>query len=246
MTNKNKMSFLEHLDEMRSLLIKAVITVVLFVMISIPFAPKITNLFLSNLPQAIKDSGGLLQILEVSEGFTLTLRIAFATGIILATPFLILFADKFIKPGLSENEKKYSSVFVLSAFLLFILGCFIGYTITLPMAIKLMYKTCYWIGGVPNWTMSNYIMFCLQVVVAFGLAFLMPIIVFILVKLGIVKVAFLRKNRKYALVIILIISMFLTPADLLTLIVMAVPLYILYELTILVSSFGLKKKAIEN
>lgn len=236
MTNKNKMSFLEHLDEMRTLLIKAIITIVLFVMISIPFAPKITNLFSNNLPQAIQDKGGLLQILEVSEGFTLTLRIALATGIILATPFLLIFIGRFIKPGLTENEKKYSSIFVLSAFLLFILGCFIGYTVTLPMAIKLMYKTCYWIGGVPNWTMSNYIMFCLQVVVAFGVAFLMPIVVFILVKLGIVKVEFLRENRKHALVIILIISMFLTPADLPTLIIMAIPLYILYELTIIISS----------
>jgi len=238
MTTKHKMTFLEHLEELRFLLFKSLGIIVVFFAISVPFAPKITQLFKSKLPDTLGSTDSLLQILQVSEGFTLTLRIAFATAIILATPFLLILAKKFIKPALSETEQKYSNLFIVAASGLFVIGCLIGYYITLPMAISLMYRSCYWIGGEPNWTMSNYIMFCLQIIIAFGISFLMPIVMFILVKLGIVKVSFLRTNRKYALIIIMIVSMLLTPSDLPTMLIMAIPLYVLYEITILISSIS--------
>ncbi len=232
------MTFLEHLEELRFLLFKSLSIIVVFFAISVPFAPKITQLFKSKLPESLGNRDAVLQILQVSEGFTLTLRIAFATAIILATPFLLILVKKFINPALTETEQKYSNLFILAASALFVIGCMIGYYITLPMAISLMYRSCYWIGGEPNWTMSNYIMFCLQIIVAFGIAFLMPIVMFILVKLGVVKVSFLKEHRKYAIVIILTISMLLTPADLPTMLIMAIPLYALYEITILLSSIS--------
>jgi len=232
------MTFLEHLEELRFLLFKSLGIIVIFFAISVPFAPKITQLFKSKLPDTLGNTDSLLQILQVSEGFTLTLRIAFATAIILATPFLLILTKKFIQPALTETEQKYSNLFIAASSCLFVVGCLIGYYITLPMAISLMYKSCYWIGGEPKWTMSNYIMFCLQIIVAFGIAFLMPIVMFILVKLGIVKVSFLRSNRRYAIIIILIVSMLLTPSDLPTMLIMAIPLYVLYEITILISSIS--------
>jgi len=238
MTTKDKMTFLEHLEELRFLLFKSLGVIVVFFAIAIPFAPKITQLFKSKLPESLGNRDAVLQILQVSEGFTLTLRIAFATAIILAAPFLLILAKKFINPALTETEQKYSNLFILAASGLFSIGCMIGYYITLPMAISLMYRSCYWIGGEPNWTMSNYIMFCLQIIVAFGIAFLMPIVMFILVKLGVVKVSFLKEHRKYAIIIILTVSMLLTPADLPTMLIMAIPLYALYELTILLSSIS--------
>lgn len=231
-----KLPFTYHLGEIRYRLVR--IIVMLFILFVICFA--LSETFLEIIRAPIK--GYDLIFIAPAEAFFVHLKLGFFAAIAFCTPFILYHLWLFISPGLKEKERKYTLPFVLSSTLFFVLGILFAYYIILPLGfpILLNYKT----GGIKAFlTISNYTTFTTQTLLVFGLIFELPLITLFLTKLGILKPAILSKNRKYAFLIIFIISAILTPPDVVTQVLMAIPLIILYELSILGSKFVYMKKA---
>ncbi|PWU07397.1 MAG: hypothetical protein C5B47_06300 [Verrucomicrobia bacterium] len=173
---------------------------------------------------------------------TVSFQISFYAGLVLSFPFLILFLGEFILPALTPREKKF--LFPAGTFctLLFLFGVAFAYFIVLPDALTFFFRDARSMNWQPTWTVREYYTFVIQFVIAFGLAFELPLAVLLIVKLGWVNVAFLRKTRTFALIIILVLAAVIAPTpDLLTFFLMAAPMYALYEICIWIAAFVEKK-----
>lgn len=185
-----------------------------------------------------------LQSLGLSDQFTSQMWIAFIGGLILGSPYVLWEVWRFIKPALKEKEKKASSVFVISATLLFIIGVCFSYFVIAPLMINFLgnYKVSNMVEN--NFTMDSYISTVTTLTLSAGLIFELPILVYFLTKFGLMSPEFMRKYRKHAVVVILIVAGVITPSpDVTSQLLVAFPLYFLYEASIFVSYFVVKKKA---
>ncbi len=185
-----------------------------------------------------------LQSLGLSDQFTSQMWIAFIGGLILGSPYVLWEVWKFIKPALKEKEKKASSVFIISATLLFIIGVCFSYFIIAPLMINFLgnYKVSNMVEN--NFTMDSYISTVTTLTLSAGLIFELPILVYFLTKFGLMTPEFMRKYRKHAVVVILIVAGVITPSpDVTSQLLVAFPLYFLYEASIFVSYFVVKRKA---
>ena len=156
----------------------------------------------------------------------------FFGGLLISLPFLVFFLGLFILPGIRDIEQRLIRRISLFSGALFILGVYMGYEITLPLALDLMLKMGGLLGGESIWFYSKYITFSLQLLLAFGLSFQLPVVILILGKMGLVGSAQLREKRRHVMVGLLILAMLLTPPDLLTQLLLAAPLILLYEFCI--------------
>ncbi len=224
--------FLDHLEELRQTIIRCAVALALGVAICIPLAPQILQFLKAPLDHVVEDPDRFLRSLQVAGAFTLTMRIAFWSGLLLSISFIMGFIGVFVFPGLTRIEKKV--IFQTSGFalVLFFLGVALGYFITLRVALQVMLGLHDWLGIEAQWIVSSYITFVIQLLIAFGLAFEMPVIVWILGRLGVVTSDQLRRKRKHAAVIMLVTAMVLTPPDVFTQLMMAVPLMLLFEICI--------------
>ena len=160
----------------------------------------------------------------------------------MTAPFTLYQIWKFISPGLYPREKKYVAPFVLTSSLLFIGGVVFGYYLALPPAFGFFMEFSSDMLR-PMFTMREYLSFALKLLLAFGVSFELPVFIFFMAKLGIVNSRMMSRQRRYAILIIFIAAAFLTPSpDAFTQIIMAVPLMILYELSIYVAKFAERKK----
>ena len=226
--------FLEHLEDLRQMLIHCIISLVVGLCIAMPFAKKLFDFLLVPYNKATDGLGEAYKLitLEPIEAFTATLKIGLWGALIISFPALLFFIGKFIFPGLKAIEKKViyrSSGFVC---FLFFTGVTLGYMITLPVALELMIKWNEYMDVVPQWTIQKYLKFCTQIILAFGLIFQMPVIIMVLGRLGLVNTQQLRKRRRHTIVGLLIVAMLLTPPDPVTQLIMAIPLMGLYEICI--------------
>jgi len=155
---------------------------------------------------------------------------------------LIFFAIRFVFPGLTRHERRVVSFALWAAASLFVLGVSLGYALMLPMALRVMLSLHTWMGVRAEWVITSYTTFALQLLLAFGLVFELPVILVVLGRLGIVNAAFLRHYRRHAIVVLLIVAAVLTPPDVVTQIVMAAPLIVLYEACIWVIAAGERPK----
>jgi sec-independent protein translocase protein TatC len=184
-----------------------------------------------------------LQSLGLADQFTSQMWIAFIGGLILGSPYVLWEVWKFIKPALKEKEKKASSLFIISATLLFVIGVAFSYFVIAPLMINFLgnYKVSNMVEN--NFTMDSYISTVTTLTLSAGLIFELPILVFFLTKFGLLSPQFMRKYRKHAVVIILIVAGVITPSpDITSQLLVAFPLYFLYEASIFVSYFVIKKK----
>jgi len=225
--------FLEHLEDLRTTIIRCVIALAAGMGIAFPLSPGIMTLLRRPLIKLVPNPDAFLQMLEVNGAFSLALTISFWSGLLFSAPFLVFFIAQFVFPALRQNEKKIiiqSGGFVL---LLFMFGVALGYFVTLPTALAVMLALNKWMGIQAQWTATSYITFCIQLILAFGIVFELPIVLLVLGRLGIVKAAQLRLFRRHMVVVSLIIGMILTPStDIFSQLIMAVPLMILYEMCI--------------
>ncbi len=228
----------EHIEELRERLIKSALAVLIGFLIAWPFKKKLLLLLERPLPKNLQ---GKLIFLSPPEAFFTALKISFFAGILIALPFVLYQAWKFIEPGLYEHEKKFILPFLFFSVLFFFLGASFAYFVILPFGLKFLLG---FMGDLltPQLTIGSYISFVIQMILAFGFVFLLPVIVWLLSKLGIINYTVLEKNRKYAVLIIFIVAALLTPPDAFSQIMMAIPLLGLYELSIWVSKFAGRKK----
>ena len=218
--------FLEHLVELRSCLVNCAIAWVLCEILILPFAPRIMRWLLS----PAGSSKDMVQGLGWSSGVGILLKIMLWGGTALSLPFLLFFIMRFVFPGLKRNERSIIIFCLGASTLLFAGGVFMAYAATLELAIDILQRINNWVGvKVEIVRMEEHVDIVIKTIIAFGLAFQLPLLLLALGWMGIVPSEALRSRRRIAIVAIFVIAMVLTPPDPISQIVMAVPMCLLYE-----------------
>lgn len=231
---KTEMSFLDHLEELRRRLFRSLIAVFILALGAFYFSEHIINFLARPLPKPE------LIFLAPTDAFLIRFKAAIAVGIMAGLPYLFFQFWKFVAPGLYKTEKKYLLGFVFFATVFFFLGVVFAFYILLPLGIKflLQYGTAVMRASLAA---NEYFGFILKMFLAFGLVFELPLLSFFLTKIGLLNYKFLQKSRRYSYVLIFIVAAILTPPDVFSQCVMALPLIVLYEISIWVSRFSGKK-----
>jgi len=173
------------------------------------------------------------------------MKVAFISGLILASPFVLYQVWAFVAPGLYRNEKKYVVPFVLAGSFFFALGILFAYTIAIPVGFKFLlgFATDF-IKPMPS--MKEYLSFSIKFLLAFGLIFEFPVVLVLLARIGVIDAKTLGRQRKYAILLIFIFAAILTPPDVISQVILALPMIGLYELSILLSRlFGKKTPSVQ-
>lgn len=242
MDETEKLPFTSHLEELRQRLIRCCIAVAVGFGISYTFKEKLFEILTRPLIQVMGPGGGLV-FTGISEAFFTFLKVAFLAGILLAVPVILFEFWMFVAPGLYRNERRLILPIVIVSSFFFLGGALFGYFVMFPFGFKfLLGFATDTLRPLPS--MKEYLGFATKMLLAFGCAFEMPIVITFLARVGLVSVEFLKTNRKYAILIIFIVAAILTPPDAVTQCLMAVPMVVLYEISILgARMFGKKSVA---
>jgi sec-independent protein translocase protein TatC len=236
------MSFLDHLEELRFRVIKCLLSVLIFSIAAYIFSDQIYSILQMPLYRAVPDIK--LHYFRVTEGFTVRVKMSLLAGLILSVPVILYQIWQFVVPGLYEREKKLVVPVVFAGSLFFLLGALFCFFIVLPRAIAFLSSVAFK-GLEPTWMIQEYFSFMMQLVLAFGATFELPILCFFLGRLGIIDSRLMAKGRRYALVAIAILAAAVTPGpDVFSQVVLALPVYLLYELSILIVKLT-GKRAVE-
>ncbi len=253
-----EMSFLDHLEELRWLLVRSTVAILIFATLTffvsdyifniIIFGPKspdfITYRFFCDLSHqlgfadsiCVTDLPFIIQNIDVEGQVNILVWTCITAGFILAFPYILLQLWNFISPALYENERKHAKLFIFIASFLFFLGVLFGYFVVVPMSIN-FFATFKVSDVVQNqFSFDSYIGMIKTSVIASGLFFELPVIIYFLTKLGLVTPEFLRKYWKYAVVIILIVAAIVTPPDVVSQLIVAIPMLLIYEISIIISA----------
>lgn len=238
-----KMPFSQHLEELRKRLIICFAAVGIGFLISYFFKEQILEWLMSPLLQALPKGEDRLIYTAPHEAFVTYLKVAFIAGVGLASPVVIYQLWRFIAPGLYHHEKRYILPIVLFSTVFFVGGALFGYFIVFPFGFQFFVSFANdYIA--PMISTREFTSFATRLLLAFGLVFEMPIVAFFLGRLGIVSAEFMKKQRKYAILVIFIVAAVLTPPDVLSQVLMALPLLVLYEISLwIVAIFGKKATA---
>jgi sec-independent protein translocase protein TatC len=222
-----KLPFTEHLDELRHRLIIIAIGVGAGFAVSYGFSQQILLFLQRPMPTQ-------LVFIAPTEAFFVNLKAAFFAAVFLSTPLILFQVWKFVAPGLYEHERRYSFPFLIISTILFVVGGLFAYLVILPMALHFLLGQ----GGdlwQPNITLSNYLSFAMRIIMVAGLMFEFPVLIYFLTKIGIVTPEFLAKNRKYAFLAAFVVAAILTPPDVFSQVLLALPLFLLFEVSIFVA-----------
>lgn len=237
-TRDDAKPFLEHLEDFRKMLIKVALALAVTMTLCFMFRSELAALIQRPLIAVDPARAANLQSLGVADSFTISLELSLYGGMILAFPLILLFLAEFVLPALNASEKRILYPVALVGFVLFLTGVAFCYFVVLPQTLEFFFKDAQSMHWQPTWTVREYYSFTTQFVIGFGLAFELPLVVLVLVKLGIVDYALLKRTRAYAVVVIFFIAAIITPTtDMVTLLLMAGPMYLLYEICILISWF---------
>jgi sec-independent protein translocase protein TatC len=224
----DKMSFMEHLGELRTRIVRSLIALLIGLGISFPFAPRVIEF----LARPVKATGNKLVFITPTEAFWTQMKVALICGLFLASPGILWQVWRFVAPGLYGHEKKYAAPFVVIGSLLFIGGGAFALLVIIPLALPVLLG----FGGpdlVPMLTIGSYFDFILKFTLAFGAIFEVPLALTLAARLGVVTPAALAKNRKYAIFGCVVAAAVLTPTgDAFNMALMAGPLIVLYEIGI--------------
>ena len=241
-------SFTSHFIELRSRLIKSIIFILVIFIISYTFADHIYNFLVEPYANAVKDDKTSRRLIftALHETFITYLKVAFFAAIFLGSPILLIQIYKFIAPGLYKNEKKAILPYLISTPILFLLGGLLVYYLVMPLAIKffLSFETTGSSTTLPiqlEAKVNEYLSLIMRLIFAFGISFQLPILLNLLARTGVVNSSYLKKTRRYVIVIIFSVAAILTPPDPITQIGLAIPLLLLYELSIITVRFTEKK-----
>jgi len=235
MTNPNdqELSFLEHLVELRSRLLKASSAVLIILVILLPFARKLYALLAAPLTAVLPEGSSMIAI-DVASPFLTPFKLALLLALILAIPIVIYQLWAFVAPALYREEKRLARPLLYSSVLLFYLGCAFAYFVVFPLVFGFFTKVAP--DGVTVMTdISKYLDFVITLFLAFGITFEVPIATIILVATGMVTIEQLAKYRAYVLVGAFAMGMLLTPPDVISQTLLAVPMWLLFEVGLLMA-----------
>ncbi len=246
MSTEPKSPFTEHLGELRDRLVRSFIAVGVGFVGAYFFKEKLFEFLVRPLVIAMGENANTKMIFTgLPEAFFTYLKVSLLTGIILATPVLFYQFWMFISPGLYRTEKKYFLPIVFLSVFFFLLGSSFGYFVVFPYGFKffLGFATDT-IHAMPS--MKEYLGFASKMLLAFGFVFELPLVLTFMARMGLVTVPFLKQNRKYVLLLFFVGAALITPPDVITQVMMALPLMILYEISIIGAKFFGKKKSEEE
>jgi sec-independent protein translocase protein TatC len=264
--SEGEMSFLEHLEVMRWHLLRSIAAIVILALVAFVFkeivfdkiilAPKEpvfpTNRWLCRLGEilnlkriCINQHPFTLQTVKMAEQFSMHIIVSLVSGVVIAFPYIFWEFWRFIVPALYDKEKNTARGAVFFTSLLFVLGVLFGYYIICPLSVNFLgnYKVSESVVSSP--TLRSYVSTITSVVLAAGLVFQLPILVYFLSKIGLVTPGFLKKYRRHALVIIVTLSAIITPPDVFSQVLVALPLTLLYEIGIIISKRIMKEQEAE-
>ncbi len=224
--------FLEHLEDLRGTIIRCAAALLAGILAAVPLAPYLLAVLKRPLRIITDNPDTFLRSLEVGGAFSVSMKLAFWVGLLFSSPFLVLFIARFVFPGLTQGEKEAVSRASGLAVALFAAGVFLGYRFTLPATLRMMFQVHTWMGIRPEWTVTSYVSFAAQLLIGFGLVFELPVILLILGRIGLVNSVQLRTYRRHWIIAALVIGMVLTPPDVFSQLLMAVPLIVLYEICV--------------
>ncbi|SFI67421.1 Sec-independent protein translocase TatC [Kaistella treverensis] len=262
MTEKKEMSFLGHIGELRAHLVRSLIAIVVcaivigfnvnWIMDHIFFGPtrndfltfRVVNHFSRELigENSITLPGNFaVQQKKLFEQFNVMMAVSIFGGMVAAFPYLIWELWRFISPALHPKERKNSVFLINFVWILFAVGILCGYFLILPFAINfgLLFKVSDSITQL--FDLTDYTTLFMQIVLGMGMVFLFPVIVYFLTSIGILTPQFMRKYRRHAIVLIMVVAAIITPADVLSMMMAALPLLLLYEFSILMCAYTFKK-----
>ena len=268
MKDPNQMSFLDHLEELRWHLIRSVLSILIFGIVAfmfkdfifntLLFGPKstdfITYRWFCELSQILGQGNNFciqempfrIQSRTMAGQFSAHLWTSILAGFIVSFPYVLYEIWKFISPGLNQNERSNARGFILIASALFFIGVLFGYYIITPLSINFLGNYTVSSEVFNDFDLASYIGLLRASVLSSGLIFELPIIIYFFTKIGIVSPEFLKKNRKFALVILLSLSAIITPPDIASQIIVCIPLFILYEVSIVISKIVYKKQELNK
>ena len=233
MKPNNEMTFLEHILELRSRLLKIFFSIIFFSIIGYLNS----NIIISFLLYPVSDPYINLQVLKITSVFSTKLMVAVFFGLIISFPVLVYQSLSFIMPAFDNKLTVFKIImFICISLLLFIIGLFFGYYILIPFSVD-FFKSI----SIPllesislNYTLENYLIYLIWILIISSLVYQLPILILFIVKMGIIDLQWLKSNRRYVIVIFFILSALFTPPDPLSQLIVALPLIILYEITIVI------------
>ncbi len=242
MSDDGSLTFWDHLDVLRSSIIQMIVAAVVM-----GIAAFFLKDWLFNIVLAPKDSSFItyrllgvepfsIQLVNtgLTEQFMIHMKVALMAGILIASPYIIYLLFRFISPALYENERRYSVRITVTAYVMFLVGVVVNYLLIFPLTVRFLgtYKVSEEV--VTMLTITSYIDTLLMMSLVFGIIFEIPVISWLLAKAGMLKASWMTKYRRHAIVTILIIAAIITPtADIMTLIIVSLPIWLLYEISIL-------------
>jgi len=232
-----EMSFLDHLEELRWRIIKCIFGILIFAVVSFLFSDFVIKLLIEPIKKINPEVK--FQVLKVQGLLVLKLWIAFALGIAFSIPLIVYQIWAFVSPGLYQHEKRWVPWLIASVTIFFIGGAVFAYFVIIPFAVRFL--TSMGVEDVEkNISINYYAKFVMQLIIAAGILFQLPVLSFILTKIGLISPETLRKYWRHSVVIMLVLAAFITPPDPISMIIMGIPLFLLYELSIIVSKIAYK------
>ena len=233
MSNPNEMSFIEHLKELRSRIIRMFLFAGFIFICCLPFTNNI-YMFASSPMIELLPSGGSMIATEVASPFIAPLRITIYTALLLSMPYFFIELWGFISPGLYKKEKAFVIPLIISSIILFYAGIVFAYWIVNPIILS------FFISAAPDsiqvmTDINRYLDFILKLFFAFGLAFEIPVATFLVITTGLISKNRVKKLRPYLIISFFVLGMFLTPPDIFSQLFLAIPMWLLFELGLLIS-----------
>ncbi len=240
MSLDDSMSLVEHLTELRYRVVKAIQGLIVGTAVSLYFSEQLLTIIRKPILPFLGTTGGLV-FTGVMDKFLAHMKVGILAGAILTCPWWLYHLWMFISPGLYKKERTYAAYFIISGTLLFILGVVFTYFLVFPAAFEFLLQ----IGGdtdKPMITIGDYLSFFALMVVMFGVAFEMPLVLVILAVVGIIDAQFLKKHRRVAIVGLAVVAAVLSPPDAVSMLMMWLPLLIFYEAAIWIIHFFVNKR----
>lgn len=242
--NDREQTFLEHLVELRSRLIKACLAILVVLVCLLPFSRKLYNLLASPMLATLPDGSSMIAI-DVASPFLAPFKLALLLSVIISIPIVLYQLWAFVAPALFRHEKRLARPLLFSSVFLFYLGCAFAYFVVFPLVFGFMTRVAP--EGVSVMTdISRYLDFVITLFLAFGITFEVPIATIILVATGLVTPEKLAQARPYVIVGAFALGMLLTPPDVISQTLLALPMWVLYELGILFSRILISEKNAED
>lgn len=239
-----ELPFMSHLSELRDRLLRAVLAVILVLFALIPFANRLYTVLAAPLVAALPEGAQMIAIDPASPFFT-PLKVAFLVAVLITAPYILYQLWAFVAPGLYQREQKLAMPLLISSSLLFYTGCAFAYFLVLPVVFAFLAGVTP--EGVAMMTdISRYLDFVITLFLAFGLTFEVPVATVILVALGWVELDTLRNSRRYFIVGAFIVAAIVTPPDIISQVMLAVPMALLYEVGIIAAAMLVKRRKAED